>query len=109
MKLQDIWNSSKLARLGRLTDELQQSRTPEATLQALQRGFGEEDGLYSTALLSTRGLGSGQYRIVRMQLTKDSASPPEPSKAAEQGHLKIRCSAPANERRDMSAFLRHRV
>lgn len=63
--------TSRIESLGRLTRKLQQSSTPEETLRALQRGFGEVDGFVGSILISTRGLPPGRYRVIRLQLTDE--------------------------------------
>jgi len=67
MKMVDV--SPKLASLKELTRSLEQSLTPDETVRALHRGFTETGGFVASMLLLTRGLGLGQYRVVRVQLT----------------------------------------
>ena len=74
MELQDVSQSPKVARLARLTQDLEQSRTVDETLRALQRGFAEEGEPVASLLLSTRGLGLQRYRVVRMQLADRAQS-----------------------------------
>ena len=68
---EDLSDNGKLASLKRLTRSLEQSLTFDQTLRALHRAFTETGGFVASMLLSTRGLGHGQYRVVRMQLTDD--------------------------------------
>lgn len=73
MTAKSLSANSRIASLGRLTLKLQQSSTAEETLRALQRGFAELGGFVASILLSTRGLPSGHYRVVRLQLTDEPA------------------------------------
>ncbi len=59
MHLQDLSQNRRIARLTQLTRELEQSRTPEETLQMLETGFAEVEGFVASLLLSTRGLSPG--------------------------------------------------
>jgi len=71
MNVQDVSPNPKLASLKELTRSLEQSLSPDETLRALHRGFTEADGFVASILLSTRGMGQGHYRVVRLQLTDD--------------------------------------
>jgi sigma-B regulation protein RsbU (phosphoserine phosphatase) len=71
MTVKSLSANSRTASLGRLTRKLQQSRTAEETLRALQRGFAEVGGFVASILLSTRGLPDGHYRVARLQLTDE--------------------------------------
>ena len=64
VRTQDLSQNRRIARLTQLTRELEQSRTPEDTLQILERGFTEVDGFVASLLLSTRGLSPGHFRVV---------------------------------------------
>ena len=68
MQVQDLSGNLRLASMKRLTQALQQSQTPEQTLQALQQGFTEANGFVASVLLSTRGLSAGHYRVIQMRL-----------------------------------------
>jgi sigma-B regulation protein RsbU (phosphoserine phosphatase) len=68
MDVQDLSQNLRIARLTKLTRELEQSRTPEQTLRTLHRGFSEAYGFVASVLLSTRGLHKGQYRVVQIDL-----------------------------------------
>ncbi|MDB5358552.1 MAG: hypothetical protein JWN24_5005 [Phycisphaerales bacterium] len=68
MDVQDLSQNLRIASLTKLMRKLEQSRTPEQTMQALNRGFAEAYGFVASVLLSTRGLPQGQYRVVQMQL-----------------------------------------
>ena len=68
MHTQDLSQNRRIARLTQLTRELEQSRTPEETLQMLETGFAEVEGFVASLLLSTRGLSPGHYRVVGAQL-----------------------------------------
>lgn len=85
MKVKDLSHNPKLASLKELTRSLEQSLTPDETLRALHRGFTETDGFIASMLLSTRGLGQGQYRVVRVQLTDDPQESVFASVSQEQG------------------------
>ena len=71
MTVKDLSASPRIASLARLTRKLQQSRTAEETLRALQRGFAEVGGFVASILVSTRGLPPGHYRVVRVQLNDE--------------------------------------
>jgi len=71
LKVEDLSENLRIASLQKLTCSLHQSATPDQTLRALHRGFTETNGFVATMLLSTRGLGQGQYRVVRMNLTDE--------------------------------------
>jgi sigma-B regulation protein RsbU (phosphoserine phosphatase) len=58
-----------VARLAKLTQDLQQSRNPDQTLRALQAGFADDGEILASVLLSTRGLAPGEYRVVRIHLS----------------------------------------
>jgi sigma-B regulation protein RsbU (phosphoserine phosphatase) len=66
MVVLDVSQNPKVARLAMLTQELRHSRSPDETLGALQAGFADEGEALASALLSTRGLAPGEYRVVRM-------------------------------------------
>ena len=86
MDEQDLSSNLTITRLKTLTRDLEHSRTIEQTVRALERAFAESDGLFATLLLSTRGLGNGEYRVVRMHLADDPAT--------LIGHSKKRQSVP---------------
>jgi sigma-B regulation protein RsbU (phosphoserine phosphatase) len=69
MEAHDVSQNAMIARLAKLTEDLQQSRSPDQTVAALRRGFAAEDEVIASLLLATRGLRPGEYRIVRMQST----------------------------------------
>jgi len=73
----------RIARFTQLTQELEQSRTPEDTLRILERALAEVDGFVASLLLSTRGLSPGHYRVVATQL-KDEPLGDLPSLAKEE-------------------------
>jgi phosphoserine phosphatase RsbU/P len=68
MDAQDLSGNQRIASLTKLMRELEQSRTPEQSVQTLQRGLAEAHGFTASMLLSTRGLSQGQYRVVQMRL-----------------------------------------
>jgi sigma-B regulation protein RsbU (phosphoserine phosphatase) len=70
---QDLSQNLKVDRLTKLRGDLKQSRSPEESLRALQRGFSDGNSLFGSLLVSTRGLGPGQYRVVRTQLADQPA------------------------------------
>jgi sigma-B regulation protein RsbU (phosphoserine phosphatase) len=74
MVVLDVSQNPKVARLAKLTQDLQQSRNPDQTLRALQEGFAEEGNIVASVLLSTRGLAPDEYRIVRVHLGDNSQS-----------------------------------
>ncbi len=71
MDAQDLSTNLKLARLKELTRELKESRTPEETVQALQRGLTEPGRFIASVLLSTRGLPPRHYRVLRADVSDD--------------------------------------
>jgi sigma-B regulation protein RsbU (phosphoserine phosphatase) len=73
MNPQDLSQNLTVGRLAELKGDLQQSRSPEESLRALQRGFSDGNPLYGSLLVSTRGLEPGQYRIIRTQLPDQPA------------------------------------
>lgn len=83
MDVQDLTQNLRIARLETLTRELGQSRTPDQTLRALQQAFSETRRPAVSVLLSTRGLASGQYRVVRAHLT-DGPESNVPAPASEE-------------------------
>jgi sigma-B regulation protein RsbU (phosphoserine phosphatase) len=91
MDVQDLSQNLRIARLTKLTWELEQSRTPEQTLRTLHRGFSEAYGFVASVLLSTRGLPQGQYRVVQIDLEGRPANalygrgPREPGPAQSGG------------------------
>ena len=87
MDVQDLSQHRQIERLTRLTQELQQSRTPRQTLDAFHRGFAEEGELLASLLLSTRGLGPDRYRIVRIQLPGDPQEDRFNPQSPEQGPI----------------------
>jgi serine phosphatase RsbU (regulator of sigma subunit) len=58
----------KVARLAKLTQDLQQSRNPDQTLHALQAGLADDGEILTSMFLSTRGLAPGEYQVIRMHL-----------------------------------------
>lgn len=76
MNVQDLTDNPNIARLTRLTRELEQSRTAGQTLRALQRGFADVSGFVGSLLVSTRGLPPGQYRVVRLQMRDEPQDVP---------------------------------
>jgi phosphoserine phosphatase RsbU/P len=68
MEVQDFSQNRAIASLTKLMRELEHSRTPEQTLQTLDRGFTDAYGFVASMLLSTRGLPRGQYRVVQLRL-----------------------------------------
>jgi len=72
MKLQEVPQNRRISSLTQLTRELEQSRSPDQTVQALQRAFAEADGFIPSLMLSTRGLKPCQYRVVQMQLNANT-------------------------------------
>jgi len=92
MKVQDVSPNPRLASLNELTRSLEQSLSPDETLRALHRGFTETGGFVASILLSTRALGNGEYRVVRLQLTDDPqesvfASPSEEQSPVQSGGI----------------------
>ena len=71
MDVEDVSSNPKIARLTRLTRELEQSRTAEQTMRALRRGFSEGDDFIPPVLLSTRGLPPGDYRVVPLHVSDE--------------------------------------
>src|SRR5258705_12181535 len=71
LKVEDLSENLRIASLQKLTRTLHQSASPDQTLRALHRGFTETNGFGATMLLSTRGLGQRQYRVVRTNLTDE--------------------------------------
>jgi sigma-B regulation protein RsbU (phosphoserine phosphatase) len=83
MKRADLSQNHTLARLTTMMRELEQSRTPHETINALQRGFAELGTFYASVILSTRGLPAGDFRVIRMQLQRQPiANVPGPLEAA---------------------------
>ena len=72
MDVQDFSWDPNITSLRKRTRDLEQSRTPDQTLQALERGFTETGGFIASVLLSTRGLPQGHYRVVYMHLRNDT-------------------------------------
>ena len=72
MKVQDVSENRRIMRLTRLMRELEQSRTLEQAFETLQRAFSEIDGLVASLLLSTAGLPTGHYRLLRAELADQS-------------------------------------
>ena len=66
MEAQDVSQNPKVARIAKLTHDLEQSPTPDHTLRALLRGFAEVGEPVASLLLSTRGLRPHQYRVIQM-------------------------------------------
>lgn len=65
----------KIARLIKLTQDLQQSRTPDETLRAFQRGFASDGQLTASLLLSTRDAAPGEVRVLQMHLERGAGDP----------------------------------
>src|SRR5258708_23047955 len=83
MHVQDLSRNHRIASLTKLTQELDQSQSPEQTFRALQRGFTEAYGFSASMLLSTRGLPQGHYRIVQMRL-EDPPHDDDPDQAPDE-------------------------
>jgi sigma-B regulation protein RsbU (phosphoserine phosphatase) len=77
MVVLDMSQNPKVARLAKLTQDLQQSRSPDQTLRALQAGFADEGEVPASVLLSTRGLAPDEYRVVRMHVSDHPHDEPD--------------------------------
>lgn len=86
MDFHDVFRNPKIARLARLTGDLRQCRTPEATLAVLRQGLAEIHGVTASVLLTTRGLPEGHYQVLDMQL-EDGRPSERPVGAAAGGGL----------------------
>ena len=53
MEAHDVSQNAMIARLTKLTQDLQQSRSPDQTVAALRRGFAAEDEVIASLLLAT--------------------------------------------------------
>src|SRR5258705_11151871 len=71
MKAQDLSQHQRVARLWKLTQELERSSTPLETLRTIHQGLDETYGIIASLTVSTRGLPKGYYRIVQLQLEGD--------------------------------------
>jgi phosphoserine phosphatase RsbU/P len=74
MDVQDLSHNRRIASLMRLTRDLGLSRTPDETLRVVRRGLADAHGFVASVLLSTRGLGPGQYRVVSTDLVDGSGN-----------------------------------
>lgn len=68
MDVQDLSRNNKVARLTRLTRDLEQSRTPGETLAVVRQAFADAYEPVTSMLLSTRGLPPGSYHVVDTEL-----------------------------------------
>ncbi|MDB5358397.1 MAG: rsbU 2 [Phycisphaerales bacterium] len=64
MNPDELSTNARIAGLTRMTRELQQSRTPSQTLRTIRRGLADMYGPTDSLMLSTRGLPSGEYRVI---------------------------------------------
>src|SRR5258706_9092467 len=71
MKTQDLSQNQRIARLWKMTQELERSSTPLETLRTIHQGLDEAYGIIASLTVSTRGLPKGYYRIVQLQLEGD--------------------------------------
>jgi sigma-B regulation protein RsbU (phosphoserine phosphatase) len=68
MKVQDLSQNRRIARLRKMTRELECSNTPLETLRTIHRGLDEAYGVIASLTVSTRGLAEGYYRVVQLRL-----------------------------------------
>ena len=68
MKAQDLSQNQRVARLWKMTQELERSSTPLETLRTIHQGLDEAYGIIASLTVSTRGLPKGYYRVVQLQL-----------------------------------------
>ncbi len=61
-------DNRRIASLSKLMRALQNCRTPSETLTTIRRSLGEAYGSTAMMMLSTRGLRTGEYRLVQMEL-----------------------------------------
>jgi sigma-B regulation protein RsbU (phosphoserine phosphatase) len=61
-------STARIAGLAKLTREIGQSQNPSETLRTIRRGLREIYGPTSSLMISTRGLGGGEYRVVQVNL-----------------------------------------
>src|SRR5258707_14145060 len=71
MKTQDLSQNQRIARLWKMTQELERSSTPLETLRTIHQGLEEAYGIIASLTFSTRGLPKGYYRVVQLQLEGD--------------------------------------
>ena len=71
MHQQDVSRDRRIARLARLTQELEHTRSADETMRTLLRAFADVGGFVASLFLSTRGLRPGEYRVVRAHLGND--------------------------------------
>jgi sigma-B regulation protein RsbU (phosphoserine phosphatase) len=57
---------------------LEQTRTPLDTFRAVRQGLAEAYGRLGAMMLSTRGLGEGEYRVVHLDLGEEAARDSDP-------------------------------
>jgi sigma-B regulation protein RsbU (phosphoserine phosphatase) len=68
MKAQDLSQNQRIARLWKMTQELERSSTPLETLRTIHQGLDETYGIIASLTVSTRGLPKDYYRVVQLQL-----------------------------------------
>ncbi|HEX4124093.1 MAG TPA: PP2C family protein-serine/threonine phosphatase [Tepidisphaeraceae bacterium] len=83
MKADDLSTNVHVATLARLRRELQHSRTPVQTLRTVRQAMADLYGPVASLMLSTRGLGAGEYRVV--EIRSADADPGESSDPWSQG------------------------
>jgi len=74
MQVEDESQNPRILGLTRLMAALRQSRTPSDTLQAIRQGFGQTYGALASMLISTRGVGDGEYRLIQIRSEADDAA-----------------------------------
>src|SRR4051812_32917321 len=73
-----VSDNGRIASLSRMTRALKKCRTPFETLMTIRRGLGEAYGSTAIMLLSTRGLGAGEYRLLQLHLNSLDPSDDDP-------------------------------
>ena len=78
MEAEDTSDQRRIASLTRLMAELEQTRLPTDTFQTIRRGLVGLYGPTAAMMISTQGLGEGEYRVLQLHLGEEAVLDSDP-------------------------------
>jgi len=78
VEAEDTSDQRRIASLTRLMAELEQTRLPTDTFQTIRRGLAGLYGPTAAMMISTQGLGEGEYRVVQLHLGDEAVLDSDP-------------------------------